>query len=136
MKYLARYTHKTAISNRRLFSLEDDQATFRSKDYARGGQRRIMTLDAIEFVRRFLIHVLPLGFVRIRHYGFLANCHRRDKLALCRELLRSSPTTQSDFPDLVTPPALELPLTPTQVCPVCGSGRLMVIAQIPPLTVT
>jgi Putative transposase/Transposase zinc-binding domain len=136
LKYLARYTHKTAISDRRLVSLEDGQVTFRWKDYARGGRRRIMTLDAIEFVRRFLMHVLPSGFVRIRHYGLLANCHRREKLALCRELLGATSMTQSDSSDLVTPPALELPVTPTQVCPVCGAGRLIVIAQIPPLTVS
>ena len=76
LKYLARYTHKKAISNRRLLSLEDGQVTFRWKDYAQGGRQRTMTLDAIEFVRRFLMHVLPPGFVRIRHYGILANCHR------------------------------------------------------------
>ena len=84
LKYLARYTHKTAISNRRLLSLEDGQVTFRWKDYAQRGRRRTMPLDAIEFVRRFLMHVLPSGFVRIRHYGILANCHRREKLMRCR----------------------------------------------------
>ena len=72
--------HKMAISNRRLLSLEDGQVTFRWKDYAHGGRQRTTTLDAIEFVRRFPMHVLPSGFVRIRHYGILANCHRREKL--------------------------------------------------------
>ncbi len=86
MKYLARYTHKTAISNRRLLSLEDGQVTFRWKDYAQGARQRTMTLDAIEFVRRFLMHVFPSGFVRIRHYGidvghrFAARLDRRHEV--------------------------------------------------------
>ena len=86
LKYLARYTHKTAISNRRLLSLEDGQVTFRWKDYAQGARQRTMTLDAIEFVRRFLMHVFPSGFVRIRHYGidvghrFAARLDRRHEV--------------------------------------------------------
>ena len=107
LKYLARYTHKTAISNRRLLSLEDGQVTFRWKDYAHGGRQRTMTLDAIEFVRRFLMHVLPSGFVRIRHYGILANCHRREKLMRCRELLGATPMTDSDLLDSNSPPEPE-----------------------------
>jgi len=134
LKYLARYTHKTAISNRRLLSLDDDQVTFRWKDYAQGHQWRIMTLDAIEFVRRFLMHVLPSGFVRIRHYGILANCHRREKLKRCRELLGAIPTTDSDLLDSNSPPEREVPVTPTQVCPICGAGRMIVIEEIPPMT--
>ena len=134
LKYLARYTHKTAISNRRLLSLEDGQVTFRWKDYAHGGRQRTMTLDAIEFVRRFLMHVLPSGFVRIRHYGILANCHRREKLMRCRELLGATPMTDSDLLDSNSPPERESPVTPTQVCPICGAGRMIVIEEFPPLT--
>ena len=80
LKYLARYTHKTAISNRRLVDLTEGQVSFRWKDYAHGSKRGTMTLEAIEFVRRFLMHVLPSGFVRVRHYGLLANRHRQEKL--------------------------------------------------------
>ena len=87
LKYLARYTHRVAISNRRLVALEDGEVTFHWKDYAHGGGQKTMTLKAIEFIRRFLLHVLPSGFVRIRHYGFLANRVCREKLALCRALL-------------------------------------------------
>ncbi len=76
LKYLARYTHRAAISNDRLLELEDGQVRFRWKDYAHGGRWRTMTLSAIEFVRRLLMHVLPSNFVRIRHYGILANRHR------------------------------------------------------------
>jgi hypothetical protein len=87
MDYLGRYTHRVAISNDRLVRLEDGKVTFRWKDYRQGNKQKLMTLKAEEFIRRFLLHVLPRGFVRIRHFGFLANCHRETKLALCRELL-------------------------------------------------
>ena len=87
LKYLARYTHRVAISNQRLVALEDGEVTFHWKDYAHGGGQKTMTLKAIEFIRRFLLHVLPSGFVRIRHYGFLANRVCQEKLALCRALL-------------------------------------------------
>ena len=86
LKYLARYTHRVAISNRRLLSMEDGRVSFEWKDYADGNKTKIMTLDAVEFIRRFLLHILPAGFVRIRQFGFLANRARRKKLALCRYL--------------------------------------------------
>ena len=82
LKYLARYTHKAAISNHRLVDLADGRVRFQWKDYAHGGRQGIMTLDSVEFVRRFLMHVLPSGFVRVRHYGLLANRHRQEKLAV------------------------------------------------------
>ena len=78
LKYLARYTHRVAISNRRLLSLEEGQVAFRYKDYRQGRRDRVMRLAAVEFMRRFLLHVLPKGFVRIRHYGFLANRARKE----------------------------------------------------------
>jgi hypothetical protein len=92
LKYLARYTHGVAISNRRLISLENGRVTFRWKNYARASEPAIMMLKAEEFIRRFLLHVLPKGFVKIRHFGFLANRCRRDNLLLCRELLAASST--------------------------------------------
>jgi hypothetical protein len=134
LKYLARYTHKTAISNHRLISLEDGQVCFRWKDYAHGRQWRTMKLSAIAFVRRFLMHVLPSGFVRVRHYGILANCHRQEKLALCRDLLGVEPTSQDDVPAPLATPEHDSPVTPTKVCPVCGAGRMIVIAEFPPMT--
>jgi hypothetical protein len=137
LKYLARYTHKTAISNSRLVSLTDDQVTFGWKDYAHGGRRGTMTLEAVEFVRRFLMHVLPSGFVRVRHYGLLANRHRQEKLAKCRELLGMAVSPQGDpaptDPDPVTPPVHEATVTPTRVCPRCGAGRMVVVAEFPPM---
>ncbi len=87
LHYLARYTHRVAISNHRLIAFENDQVTFRWKDYAHGNKKRKMTISANEFLRRFLLHVLPRGFVRIRFFGFLANRRRADLLPLCRQLL-------------------------------------------------
>lgn len=86
-KFLARYTHRVAISNHRLQSMEDGAVRFRYKDYARGRRPRSMRLEATEFIRRFLLHALPKGFVRIRRYGLLANAQCAERLALCRELL-------------------------------------------------
>jgi hypothetical protein len=138
LKYLARYTHKTAISNHRLVDLADGRVTFRWKDYVHGGRQSTMTLDAVEFVRRFLLHVLPTGFVRVRHYGLLANCRRQEKLARCRELLGMGVAPPAEpapaGPDPVTPPVHEATVTPTRVCPRCGAGRMVVVAEFPPLT--
>ena len=86
LKYLARYTHRAAISNHRLLSMEDGHVYFRWKDYAHGPQWRTMKLSAIEFVRRFLMHVLPSGFVRVRHYGILANRHRQEEAGVVQGL--------------------------------------------------
>ena len=97
-----------------------------------------LSVPAVEFVRRFLTHVLPTGFVRVRHYGLLANRHRREKLARCRELLGMALTPQADTAptdiDPVTPPGHEGDVTPTRVCPRCGAGRIIVIAEVPPAT--
>jgi ribosomal protein L37AE/L43A len=138
LKYLARYTHRAAISNHRLVALVDGQVTFRWKDYAHGGKRGTMTLTTVEFVRRFLMHVLPSGFVRVRHYGLLANRHRREKLARCRELLDTAVTPPSDTaptePDPATPPGHETTVAPTRVCPRCGAGRMVVVAEFPPMS--
>jgi len=91
LAYLGRYTHRVAIANSRLISMADGQVKFRWKDYRHRGKAKLMTLDANEFIRRFLLHTLPDGFHRIRHYGFLANGHRTRKIALCRRLLDATP---------------------------------------------
>src|SRR5262249_34167904 len=87
IEYLGRYTHRVAISNRRLLTMQDGYVSFAWKDYADGAKDKVMTVSAEEFIRRFLQHALPTGFQRIRYYGFLANCHRARKLTLCRQLL-------------------------------------------------
>ena len=116
LEYLGRYTHRVAISNRRLRKLEQGQVSFEWKDYrARPGeQSKLMTLSADEFIRRFLQHSLPTGFQRIRYYGFLANCHRRDNLDCCRRLLNSPSSTL--LPVFPTPQPSPQPPT----CPQCG----------------
>ena len=107
---------------------------FRYKDYAHGNRKRVMTLTALEFVRRLLLHVLPTGLQRIRHYGILANRHRHEKLTWCRQLLGSASAAEPDSPE-ETKKTRESPssITPTRVCPVCGAGRMIVIKELPPM---
>ena len=127
LAYLSRYTHRVAISNRRLVSLEDGQVSFRWKDYRATGRTRhkTMTLAVEEFMRRFLLHVLPDGFHRIRHYGLLANAHRRENLARIRGLLKTDQGAgQRPAPEA---PA-EVAHPPTFVCPCCG--RAMAVIEI------
>jgi hypothetical protein len=91
LRYLGRYTHRVAISNHRLRAFDGERVTFQWKDYAHGSAQKVMTVATTEFLRRFFLHVLPKGFVRIRHFGFLANRFRTPALALCRQLLAISP---------------------------------------------
>jgi hypothetical protein len=137
LKYLARYTHRVAISNRRLVALEDGEVTFHWKDYAHGGGQKTMTLKATEFIRRFLQHVLPSGFVRIRHYGFLANRVCQEKLALCRALLGVGTTPEPLAADSSAEPeerdVERPPVAP--LCPSCGEGRMVIIETFPAMPV-
>jgi hypothetical protein len=132
LKYLARYTHRVAISNRRLLSMENGRATFEWKDYAGGDKTGIMTLAAVEFIRRFLLHILPGGFVRIRQYGFLANRARKRKLVLCRALLGAPSAPQMTIIVQEGKPEERS----RKRCPVCNSGHMILILQsarpIPP----
>ena len=128
LKYLARYTHRVAISNHRLRALENGRVSFEWKDYAHHSQRKIMTLDALEFLRRFLLHVLPSGLVRIRQFGFLANRFRTQKLQLCRTLLAvCQPSTPSDSHDRA-----DTNVPDRSSCPICKLGRLIMIEVIHP----
>jgi Putative transposase len=128
LAYLARYSHRVAISNNRLVDLDETHVAFRSKvDRETGSQKsKVVRLEIAEFIRRFLLHILPDGFQRIRHYGFLANSHRADKLAVCRRLLDLPPPSPDcsnddgkdpDAPDQEPPP-----------CPCCG-GRMKIIER-------
>jgi hypothetical protein len=124
LAYLARYTHRVAIANSRLLSLCDGMVSFRWRDYEDDNKSKVMTLEAGEFIRRFLLHVLPDGFHRIRHYGLLANGHRADKLALCRKLLKVAPAPvdcNSEDHDHATAPDIDPP-----PCPCCG-GRMKIV---------
>jgi Putative transposase/Transposase zinc-binding domain len=126
LKYLARYTHRVAISNRRLVSITDDEVTFRYRDRTHGNQIRTMKLHGVEFLRRFLLHVLPKGFVRIRHFGLLANRVRKTNLDRCRSLLGT--LTEPDPEAAAASPDESAGL----LCPTCRVGRLRWIAVLPP----
>ena len=123
LKYLARYTHRVAISNGRLLSLENGQVRFRWRDSRHNNRSGIMILDAVEFIRRFLLHVLPSGFVKIRHFGLLANRSRRKALALCRIHLNAS---THDVNALLTE---QQKSALNRSCPQCKRGTLHVVAR-------
>lgn len=126
LKYLARYTHRVAISNHRLVKLEGGRVTFRYKDYADARRDKAMTLDAIEFLRRFVQHVLPAGFTKVRHYGLLANRFRADRLAVARRLLWAKALDGPVGPSPAEPPPVESPRRGG--CERCGGRRLECVA--------
>jgi len=137
LDYVGRYTHRVAISNNRLLDIENDQVRFRWKDYRDGDQVKTMTLSADEFIRRFLLHVLPDGLQRIRYYGFLGNRYRREKLEQCRRLLgmptpakqTNTPTAEKDYRDRYE----ELTGVSLHQCPHCEQGRMLVVEILPRL---
>jgi hypothetical protein len=134
LDYVGRYTHRVAISNNRLLDIENDQVRFQWKDYRNGDQVTTMTLSADEFIRRFLLHVLPNGFQRIRYYGFLGNRYRQEKLDQCRRLLGM----QTPNPDPAPPPEQdyrdryeELTGCSLRQCPQCQRGRMVLVGILP-----
>ena len=142
LKYLARYTHRVAISNRRIISVTDEHVSFRYRDRRRGDVMRTMTLEGVEFLRRFLLHLLPKGFVRIRYFGLMANRVRTDNLARCRALLgvptpapTSSPPAEHDRP-AADPDAADSDRPEARRCPSCGVGQLLWIRQLYPTSPT
>lgn len=134
LDYVGRYTHRVAISNNRLLDIENGQVRFQWKDYRHGDQVKTMTLSGEEFIRRFLLHVLPSGFQRIRYYGFLANRYRQQKLDQCRRLL-SMPVpdqhavapVEQDYRDRYE----DLTGCSLRQCPQCQRGRMLLVAMLP-----
>ena len=122
ISYLARYTHRIAISNHRILAIDDQQVTLRYKAYAEHGKQRQLTLTGEEFVRRYLMHIVAKGFMRIRHYGYLANCCRQKRLAQIRRSLEAPPLEK----------ASEKQECPPVRCPVCHTGHLVWIAELLP----
>ncbi|MBV9308789.1 MAG: IS91 family transposase [Acidobacteriaceae bacterium] len=122
IRYLAHYPHRVAIANGRLLRLENGQVTFRWRDSAHGNKQKVMTLPALEFMRRFLLHVLPRGFVKIRHFGYLANRERKRALRLCSTLLPPRSALESRVS------ALPAPVLVRGKCPYCQHGRLVPLA--------
>jgi len=131
LAYLGRYTHRVAIANHRLVSFDNGEVRFLWRDYAHGNKTRIMALSAEEFLRRFLLHTLPPGFVKIRHYGILGNRCRHQKVARCRTLL-DQPAPEPQQPESVEDMMLRLTGIDIQLCPVCQQGRMQVIASLSP----
>lgn len=132
LEYVGRYTHRVAISNNRLRDIDDGNVRFTWKDYRHHDQPKIMTLSADEFIRRFLLHVLPKGFHHIRYYGLLGNRHRAEKLACCRRLLGmtlSEPAHGQDQQDYRAHHE-ELTGDPLTQCPVCHQGRMITIEAL------
>ena len=118
LKYLARYTHRVAISNRRLVALKGGKVSLSYRDYKDESKTKVTSLDAVEFLRRFLLHILPKAFVRVRYFGFLANGRRKKSLAIIRTVLRAAPV-------------LEAVIKPhSHCCPGCGSSNLSIIREI------
>lgn len=132
LKYLARYTHRVAISNARILNVSDKGVSFGYKDYADGHRSKTMTLSGEEFLRRFVRHVLPRGFVKVRHYGFLANRHREEKLKLCRQLLVAVALAAifGTAAPLTPPAAAE-----ASTCPKCGGRRFVRLELVPGVAV-
>jgi len=135
LDYLGRYTHRIALSNDRLVAVEDDAVSFRYKDYAHGNAIKIRTLPAVKFLRRFLLHVVPRGLMRVRHYGLLANRTRLAKLTRCRQLLGVPPPLADPAPvpneSLAATVQRLLGLDITR-CPTCGHGPMQVVETLPP----
>ena len=136
LKYVAGYTHSVAISNNRLLDIHDEKVRFLWKDYRNDNRKKTMTPAANEFIRRFLLHVLPQGFQRIRYYGFLANRHREENLARCRELLKMPPAepkteVKEDYRDRYE----ELTGHSLKTCPACHEGEMIVIETLQRTTI-
>lgn len=136
LDYVGRYTHRVAISNNRLLDIEDGTVGFRWKDYRHHNRQKVMTVSADEFIRRFLLHVLPEGFHRIRYYGFLGNRHRAEKLARCRELLAMplpeplDAQSEQDYRDRYE----ELTGVSLKQCPACHLGQMVIIETFDGIT--
>jgi hypothetical protein len=133
LRYLGRYTHRIAIGNERLLALHDGMVTFRYRDRRRGNATRLMTVGARDFARRFLLHVLPRGFVRVRHFGLQANCRRRQLIAQARQLLDQPPPPPAPPPPRESWQDLFRRLTGRDPmrCPFCQEGTLRIVALIP-----
>ena len=130
LDYLGRYTHRVALSNDRILSAHNAEVTFSYRDRKNKDRKKTMTLDAHEFIRRFLLHVIPKGFVRVRHFGFLAN-RSKSLLAKCRHLLDLSPTVPTLPQRSVQQLVLQLTGIDISRCPLCQKGTLVFVANLP-----
>lgn len=133
LDYIGRYTHRVALSNNRIINVENDMVTFTYRDRKNADVRKTMTLKAEEFIRRFLLHVLPQGFVRIRHFGFLANRYKKDNIHRCRELIGHSRNMPANTEKSTQEMMMELTGIDITICPCCKEGTMRVIEVLSPL---
>src|SRR5438094_8179133 len=131
LDYLGRYTHRVALSNDRIVKVQNGQVTLSYRDRKDGDRKKTMTLDAHEFIRRFLLHVLPEGFMRIRHFGFLANRSKKQALAQCRTLLKLDPALPQTLNESVKDLLLKLTGFDLSRCPSCQNGTMIVVSDLP-----
>ena len=131
LDYIGRYTHRVAISNPRIVNIENDKVTFTYRDRRNNNTLKTMTLKAQEFIRRFLLHVLPAGFVRIRHFGFLANRYKKENIQKCREIIGYSEQVPKTAEKNTQERMLELTGIDITLCPCCKKGSMIVIEEIP-----
>jgi hypothetical protein len=132
LKYLGRYTHRVAIGNSRIVALSDKTVSFTWKDYADGNKQKTMTLSIVEFIRRFLLHVVPKGFVRIRHYGFLSNHSKQESLVRCMKALGKKPVVREEKPSRCwRDMAIRITGKDPTICPVCNTGHMKTYREIP-----
>jgi len=134
LEYLGRYTHRIAISNNRILSVQDGKVSFLWRDYADGDKKKVMTLQVNEFIRRFLLHVLPNRYVRIRHFGLLANRKRKDNISLCREFLGTckAVTKEKDKAESWQEQLLRICGIDVTTCPVCKKGKMLRVVVLSP----
>ena len=131
LDYIGRYTHRIAISNNRILDFKDGKVSFTYRDRKNGNALRIKTLEAEEFIRRFLLHVLPGGFMKIRHFGFLANRQKKENIQLCRELIGDNGPTPKRIKKTAAELMVELAGVDTARCPCCKEGTMAIIMQMP-----
>ncbi|WP_275099488.1 IS91 family transposase [Sedimenticola hydrogenitrophicus] len=128
IRYLARYSHRTAISNQRILAMDEETVSFRYQDYGDADRQKVMHLSHMEFIRRFLLHVLPQGLMRIRHFGYLANCCRAKRLAQIRVAIAQAEATPVEPETVLHPSGPEMETWP---CPACRIGRLRIVGELP-----
>ena len=131
LEYLGRYTHRVAISNNRIISIDNGQVTFTYRDRDRNNETRIMTLHAHEFIRRFLLHVLPMGFVKIRYFGFLSHKNKKQAITLIRKLIDPDAKLPEKIAETIMEMMLRLTGTDIICCPKCGKGKMKIIRKLP-----
>lgn len=131
LEYLGRYTHRVAISNNRILSIDNGKVTFTYRDRKRNNETKQMTLDAHEFIRRFLLHILPMGFMKIRYFGFLSHKNKKETIALLRKLIDPGATLPEKIKETIIEIMLRLTDTDITCCPKCGKGKMTLIRKLP-----